>query len=203
MAGARKVKAAETAAALKDAARRLFVEQGYLSTKITDITAAAGRSTGSFYEHFTGKDDLLRALLEDMHDQAHDSMASEHPREHDLTERAQLRTHVAVTWQVMRANLPTMVALRESAVAKGAGSGEPWQRLVEDTAMLREHLEYARERGHTLPGAPTLIAAAMGALLSTLAFALLPEQEPPFTDDEVIDAMTDLLLTGLSGPGRP
>jgi AcrR family transcriptional regulator len=197
----RKVKAAETEAALKEAARRLFVEQGFLKTKITDITKAAGRSTGSFYEHFASKDDLLVVLLLDMHGQAHDSLAGAHPREHDLTDRAQLRAHVAVTWQVMKDNFPVMVAMRDAAAAKGAGAAELWEQLVDDTSVLKDHLDYAREQGRDLPGDPTLLAAAMGGLISTLAFALMSTDDPPYADDEVVDTITDLLLRGLRGAG--
>ena len=60
--------------------------------------------------------------------------------------------------------------------------------------MLRQHLEHLRDRGHPLPGDPELIGAAIGAMLSTLNHAL-----PPLGDDRVIDALTDLLLHGLSG----
>jgi AcrR family transcriptional regulator len=217
--GVRKIRAAETEAALKEAARRLFADRGYLNTKITDITAAAGRATGSFYEHFAGKEDLLRALLADMHEQAGGQFGSVEHSPHDLTDPGQLRDHLAVAWSVMRANRSVMSALFESAMAAGPASGALWERLTEDTVILREHLEYLRARGHQLPGDPTLIAAAMGGMLSMLAYALLPlepehpepeHQEPDrpqtarprpsYWEPDVIDSVTRLLLYGLAGP---
>jgi len=217
--GVRKIRAAETEAALKEAARRLFADRGYLNTKITDITVAAGRATGSFYEHFASKEDLLRVLLADMHKQAGSQFDSaEHPP-HDLTDPGQLRDHLAVAWNVMRRNRSVMSALFESAMAAGPASGALWERLTEDTVMLREHLEYLRGRGHQLPGDPTLIAAAMGGMLSMLAYALLPlgqlhpdpqhpepdrpqtaRPRPSYSELDVIDTVTRLLLYGLAGP---
>jgi AcrR family transcriptional regulator len=201
--GVRQAKAAGTEAALKEAARQQFVERGYLNTKIVDITRAAGRATGSFYEHFASKEDLLHALRDDMYRQASDVIAGQaHPREHDLGDRAQLRAHLAVAWQVLRANLPVMLALFESAMAGGQDRGQFWQQLLTDTGMLREHLEYVREQGRPLPGDPALIAAAMGGMLSTLAFATLPTEASGYSDDEIIDTLTGLLLTGIGGAPR-
>jgi len=114
--------------------------------------------------------------------------------------------------------------LFESAMAAGPASGALWERLTEDTVMLREHLEYLRGRGHQLPGDPTLIAAAMGGMLSMLAYALLPLEpghpqpghpepdhpepdrpqaarpRPSYSQPDVIDSITKLLLYGLAGP---
>ncbi len=197
--GVRKERSASTLAALKEAAREQFVERGYLNTKITDITLAAGRATGSFYEHFGSKEELLRALEADMYRQAGDRLAGQHPADHDLTDAEQLRAHVAATWETMRDNLPVMVALHESAVVGGNGPGHAWQNLADGTRVLREHLEYLRDRGQDLPGDPELIAAAMGAMLSGLGYALLRAGGGGYSDQQVIDALCGLLLTGLRG----
>ncbi|PJE94524.1 TetR family transcriptional regulator [Streptomyces carminius] len=196
----RKVRAAQTRAALLDAARGLFNDRGYLNTKITDITAAAGRSTGSFYEHFAGKDELLQALLAEMEDAIDERMVGlEHPRDHDLTDRDQLRDHLGVAWTVMRQNRPVTLALFQAMVADDPGAGRAWRDLREQTGTIREHLEYLVERGHQLPGDPEFIAAAIGAMLVTLNYAVLT---PPGGEDDqrVVDTLTDLLLHGLAGP---
>ena|SRR6201996_2164596 len=201
--GVRKARAAETEAALRDAARQLFAERGYLNTKITDITAAAGRATGSFYEHFASKEALLQALLADMHGQARGQLDIADHVPHDLADPAQLRDHIAAAWDVMRDNRPVVIALFESAMTAGPASGALWTRLTEDTAVFREHLEHRRDEGGSLPGDPALIAAAMGSMMSMLAYALLPARAG-YPDDEVIDSLTALLAYGLAGaPGTP
>lgn len=160
-----------------------------------------------FYDHFASKEALLQALLSDMYAQG-DAAISAHEEggadggEHDLTDRAQLRAHLAVGWQTMSRNLPVMAALYEESVATGPSSGRAWRQLTEGTDAFRDHLAALTARGHALPGAPELVGAAMGAVLSTLAYALLPLPDRPYSDDEVLDTLTDLLLAGIAGPGE-
>jgi hypothetical protein len=103
-----------------------------------------------------------------------------------------------------------MVALFESALAEGPASGALWQRLTTDTGMLADHLQYLADAGRPLPGDPVLLAAAMGGMLSMLAYALPPAEpdaagpsaggtDPGYPDGQILDTLTRLLRDGLAG----
>ncbi|MEU6366638.1 TetR/AcrR family transcriptional regulator [Streptomyces sp. NPDC046931] len=55
--------------ALVAAARRIFERVGYLDARIVDIAAEAGVATGSFYTHFTSKEDVFAAVLARLQDE--------------------------------------------------------------------------------------------------------------------------------------
>ena len=56
-------KAARTRAALLDAARTVFTEQGYSSASVGDIAAEAGVSLGAFYQYFRDRADIMATLV--------------------------------------------------------------------------------------------------------------------------------------------
>lgn len=55
---------AATRADLLASGRRLFGERGYAETSTEDIAADAGVTKGALYHHFSGKDDVMRAVYE-------------------------------------------------------------------------------------------------------------------------------------------
>jgi AcrR family transcriptional regulator len=50
---------------LLTAALRVFARRGYRESRVDEIAAEAGYSKGALYWHFSGKEDLLMALLEE------------------------------------------------------------------------------------------------------------------------------------------
>jgi TetR/AcrR family transcriptional repressor of nem operon len=59
------LRARETRRRIIQAAERVFTRRGYGETVVDDILAAAGISRGAFYHHFSGKEELFKALLEE------------------------------------------------------------------------------------------------------------------------------------------
>ncbi|MGE3804071.1 MAG: TetR/AcrR family transcriptional regulator [Gemmataceae bacterium] len=57
-------RALKTRARILRAATRLFTAKGYHDTKLDDIRRAAKVTTGAFFHHFTGKEDLGFAVLD-------------------------------------------------------------------------------------------------------------------------------------------
>ncbi len=65
---------------LLQAARLVFSEKGMDATRIDEITERADLGKGTFYNHFTGKGDLIRHLMKDVLDELAGDL-NEHCRE--------------------------------------------------------------------------------------------------------------------------
>jgi TetR/AcrR family transcriptional regulator, cholesterol catabolism regulator len=57
-----------------DVASRLFATKGYGATSIQDIADEVGMLKGSLYHHISGKQALLEAVIQDVHDSALDRL---------------------------------------------------------------------------------------------------------------------------------
>lgn len=201
----RRARAAETQAALKAAARRVFARQGYLNTKIVDITTEAGRAAGSFYNHFASKEELLEALAADLFAEG-SRRAVAHGHRHDLADPAELRNHVATTWYVYRDHLPEISALMEAGLVHTRLARRVRELRAGRVRIIEEHLVDLRAAGHELPGDPAIVASAMVSLLEQFCTTWLVNggDQPgrQLDDDEAIDTLTRFIRFGLLG-GQP
>lgn len=72
---------------LLECAMDLFAEKGYSGTPVREIIAKSGFGTGTFYNYFIDKEDILKALLEEFADQIILSVNSYYTTENDLYKR--------------------------------------------------------------------------------------------------------------------
>lgn len=205
--GVRQALAARTEAALKSAALTLFERQGYLNTKITDITREAGRSAGSFYRHFSSKEALLEVLLVDMLDEA-DARTDATDHSGDFSERSAVRWHVALQWALLRRHRTVMVALQQAATLDGPFAQRVRALSEADVGHLADHLRIARDRGVSLPGDPAVVASIVTSVISHFAMEWLAGGEAahaPGDDEEAIEVLTSFIAggIGLQKPSAP
>ncbi|MFG1770186.1 TetR/AcrR family transcriptional regulator [Nocardia salmonicida] len=197
MAGSRREKSAETEQALKDAARQVFAEHGYLNAKITDITTAAGRAAGSFYNHFASKEELLQALLRDMA-VASDERAADPEHNGDFTDPAAVRYHVRGYWTFAREHASVLRAIGQAALVSPdfariiAGFG------AEQRADIADHVADFPDRGLRLPGTVDASLAMMFAAVDGM-LRMVEDGSVTLTDEEAIESITRFVYRGLTG----
>jgi AcrR family transcriptional regulator len=198
--GVRKQQAAQTEAELKAAAVRVFARSGYLNAKITEITAEAGRATGSFYKHFASKEKLLEALLADLLAEG-DANAVLAGHGDDFTDREAVRWHVALYWKFYRRHRTVIDSLQQAATVDAAFARVMRDMMEPDVRHIAGHLARL-----DLPGDPLVVASIFTTLVSTMAATWLSDHHPDLgrdlSDDEAVETLTSFVYAGIGGAAR-
>jgi AcrR family transcriptional regulator len=195
--------AAETEAALKEAAKRVFDRVGYLRAKITDITTEADRAAGSFYSHFDSKEQLLEALLVDMIEEGH-RRAALPGHDPDFSHQEALRYHVAGYWSFVTENSSVILALNQAAMVSEHFARRQSELLAPMFREMASHLEYVTAAGGQLPGDPMTVTSAIVSLMSGYAYAWLVDDRPDLgprpTANQAVEMLAAFILHGIMGP---
>ncbi|MFC6012367.1 TetR/AcrR family transcriptional regulator [Nocardia lasii] len=193
----RREKSAETEQALKVAARQVFAEHGYLNAKITDITAAAGRAAGSFYNHFASKEELLQALLREMA-AAGDERAADPAHSGDFADPAAVRYHVRGYWTFAREHAAVLRAMGQAAQVSPEFARIVADFGTEQRADIADHVADFPARGLRLPGTTDASLAMMFAAVDGM-LRMVEDGAVTLTDDEAIESITRFVYRGLTG----
>jgi len=196
--GLRARQAAGTHDMLVSVARELFTERGYASTSIEEIIQRAGVARGALYHHFSGKDDLFRAV--------YDAVQA------DVVSRVMAAALAAdEPWAALRAGLSAFLdaclepAFRRVVVLDSVAvlQQDVWDGGIEhnELPMLRAVLTPLAAT-EVLPGVAVepLVHVALGGLYGAALF--IARSPMPTSARREVDAVLDTLIDGLRAGAR-
>ncbi len=163
---------ARTRASLIAAARTVFERDGFLNSRLTDITAEARCSTGTFYTYFRSKEEVFAAVLE----QAQDAML--HPGVRRVADPedpyAVLEAANRAYLESYRANVKLMVLMEQVANVDPAFRELRHRRAEVFIARNARSIADLQRRGvadATLD--PMLASRALSSMVSRVAYSVL------------------------------
>ena len=183
-------KGRETDEAFRDAARAVFARDGYLNAKISDISAAAGRSVASFYNYYDTKADLLIALAEEFHAEA--TAMAVLPYRAGMSHEEALREAVAGFWRTYSARRGELIGIFQAAMVEGRFRDRWLELRGEAIGRIAAQVRLAQAEGYCPGVDPVLTASALSAMLEHFCYIWLGqggEKDVPFDDDLALDAL--------------
>jgi AcrR family transcriptional regulator len=166
---------ARTRAALLAAARTLFASRGLEQTTIAEIAERADVATGSFYNYFAGKEQVLESLLEDELSKQRALLRRRQDQVEDPAEKISIaHRHLVLAgesdpdwaWLILRFDLPYRAA---------------WATLGPDASA---DLKAGIEAGRFEVSNPELALTASGGALFAVIHQLLVGDRSPDADSQ-------------------
>lgn len=185
--------------ALVDVAVRVFLEQGYDGTSMSDIARAAQLGKSSIYHHVAGKEELLDRGIRRALDALFAALDEPACREGAPAER--LRALIARQVEILTEQ-PAEVALLLRVRGNTAVEREAMDRRREFDRIVTDLVREARDAGAVRPD---LDPALVTRLVLGMANSVVEWYHPggPLTVDAIVSAIHTIVFAGLGddGPG--
>jgi AcrR family transcriptional regulator len=185
--------AAMTRAGVLDAARALFVQNGYDATSMDDIARSSRVSKGAVYYHFADKQDLFAELFRATQASALEAAAEAAAPPGDPWGRVTAATEAFLATYLADSEARSL--LRQSLPVLGF---ERCRAIDEEIALplVRSMLEELRDGGEISPVPVAVTGRVIFSVLCEAASTIAAAPEPEVTFDEV-RLVVGLLLSGL------
>lgn len=175
-----------------EAASELFAQLGYEKTGVKQIAQRVGVSVGTLYSHFSGKEDILRELLDEAMRELHRKSdaacrAGDPPLEH-------LRRRLGAAVEHFKGHIDFLMIFHNEnpMLLEGAIRAEV-DRNMETISSL---FEKAMDRGDITRGDPKVLAAALiGAIQELMHMLAKEDRRDAF--DEVPETIFRLVIEPL------
>jgi AcrR family transcriptional regulator len=179
-----------TRGALLEAARRLFTEHGFAATSRDEIAEASGVTRGALYHHFSSKEGLFRAVVEQLEEEMTNHVAEVAMAEADPA--AQLRLGALAFLDACLDPSVRRIVLLEAPAVLG---WDQWREIDEryGLALLTHVVEAAMEAGQLAPTAAGPLAHMLLGALNEAALMVATAKQPRKARKEVGAALEGLL----------
>ncbi len=184
-----------TRAALVAAARELFGARGYAAVPVEEVVRRAGVTRGALYHQFGGKEELFRAVFEQVEEELLGRVTAVAGPGAQDDPLAGLRAGIAAA---LDASLDPAVARLTLLDAPAVLGWETWRALGERYALgvVRGALEAAAAQGAIAPAPVAALAHALLAAIEESALWVARADDPQVAREEAGVAL-DALLRGL------
>ncbi len=188
-----------------DAAKRLFLTEGFERATIRKIAASVGVSSAALYLYFPDKDAILRAIAELTFDTLLARLEeSQRQADTDLERlRAGLRAYVAFGLAHPDGYRLTFLAKMMASCGPGRPADPPDHLPAADRSfdLMVNGIGRLMQAGVFRSADPVLTAEAVWASLHGVTTLLLDQREHLESDtDALVTAVIDMVVRGLSAP---
>jgi AcrR family transcriptional regulator len=182
-----------TRRAFQDAARRVFARDGYLSARIDDIAAEAGKSAGAFYLYFANKEALLESLAVDYDAELQAEVADLFRS--GLSPQQALRGSIAAHWHHHRRKLPEIVGILQASMVDPEFAAM-WQRVrANGVRSIALGIRHAQKEGYCPTLDPDMAASALSAMIEYFCYVWQVkggETDVELSDEHAVDTLWQL-----------
>lgn len=188
-----------TREALVAAARRVFERDGFINSRLTDITAEANCSIGTFYTYFDSKEEIFTAVLQ----AAQDDMLHPGPAPTEGVENipAMLEAANRAYLEAYRRNAKLMLLLEQVATIDLEFRR---LRLARGMAFAKRNarwIERLQADGFADPSLdPFMAARGLSSMVGRMAYHAFALEEPGWDTEAMVDVATKLWLNALGIP---
>jgi AcrR family transcriptional regulator len=194
----RSARGAATRAKLVAAARTVFERDGFLDSRVTDITAEAQTAAGSFYTYFDSKEEIFAAVLAELQD----DMLHQHIREAVETDEPTAIIEASNRAYLLsyQRNAKLMRLLEQVATIDDDFRELRRRRGLAFTERNASSIRTLQARGLADPALnPYLTATALSAMVSRVAYMSFVIGEK-WSIDELVAELTRLWINALRIP---
>jgi AcrR family transcriptional regulator len=189
-----------TKEAFLEAAKKVFAEKGYFNAKISDISAAAGRSSGSFYNYYDNKE----SLLEDLADDFIHAVLGRAKVVHRGDPYQNIKEVVQIYWDTYKEYVPTLIGLFHLSMTDARFAATWQQRRRDAVENVMRGVRKAHRDGYARGIDPHAFASAIISMLDFYCWTWLANDgEPgfgPIADDVAVETLSQIWYRALYFP---